>query len=332
MNNKKLFSIISLCLIALMMLSFTACNNKDGGSTPDESTASTSSSALTESTASTEASSTAASSSTAPSSTAETSTAAEAAQNAQSGSQSGSQGGQTSTVAVAVNPNGDEIIGAGSKSQPYLETPDSNMTVKTVKVPAGKALYYDIYRVGGKYLTINDSDAYVIYDGTRYESSGGKVSFVVGSALASDAVSFQIGNSGSTAKSFEICFYDLYGAYDNPEIISKMDGKEITISLSAGNDTGYNYKYIAEKSGTIRFYVKNELNTFLFSATRNKSSDGMLIPVQSTFMEEVKSDSNGNYIEVEVLKGETVMIAVSAYPKGAYYPAVTVKWYGIYAN
>lgn len=326
-TSKKLFSVICLALAVFMSLSLTACNNEEGnaGSTNDESSAALSATASADSSSSTGESSQTATSSTAPSSTAATSSTAEV-------TTQGSANNQSATVAVAVNPDGEEIIGAGSKSQPYLETPDSNMTVKTVKVPAGKALYYDIYRVGGKYLTINDSDAYVIYDGTRYDSSGGKVSFVVGSALASDAVSFQIGNSGSTAKSFEICFYDVYGAYDNPEIISKMDGKAKTLSLYAGDDTGYYYKYTAEKSGTIRFYVENELDTFVFSATRNKSSDGMLIPVQSTFADGVKSDSNGNYIEVEVLKGETVMIAISAYPMGAYYPAITVEWYGIYSN
>ncbi len=327
MINKKLFSVISLILVVFMIMSLAACNNNSGGSTADESTPGTTSTAIT---TAGESTATDASSSTAPSSTAPSSTAAETTADSQ-GSQ-GSQGGQSTDAPVAVNPDGEEIIGAGSKSQPYLETPDSSMTVTTVKVPAGKALYYDIYRVGGKYLEINDSDAYVIYEGTRYDANGGSVSFVVGSALASDAVSFQIGNSGSTAKSFEICFYDLYGSFDNPEVIDKMNAKWITTDLYAGNDAGYNYKYTAEKTGTIRFYVKNALDEFLFSATRNMYSDGMLIPVQSTFVDNVKSDSNGNYIEVEVVKGETITIAVSSYPMGAYYPAVTVQWYGTYAN
>lgn len=314
--SKKIVSILCLIMAVFMVFSLTACkDNTDSDSTKDEISASSDE-------ISTDGSSTAAadSSSTAETSTAET-TAAETTVAA-----------VETTVPKAVNPNGQEIIGAGSKSQPYLETPSSDMTVKTVQIPAGKALYYDIYRVGGKYLTINDSNAYVIYNGTRYNASGGKVSFVVGSALASDAVSFQIGNAGSSAKSFTISFSDVYGTYENPQIISKMDGKELTASLAAGNDKGYNYKYTAEKTGTIRFYVKNELNRFLFSATRNMYSDGMYIPVQRTFVDEVKSDANGNYIELEVTKGETVMIAVSAYPTGSYYPAITINWYGIYAN
>lgn len=325
--SKKLFSVIALVLAAMMMLSLAACNKTDGETASGDESTADSAAVFAETSSGTGESSTAATSSTAPSSTAATSTAATTKAEAQ-----GSANVESNDPPKAVNPDGEEIIGAGSKSQPYLETPDSNMTVTTVKVPAGKALYYDIYRVGGKYLTIEDSDAYVIYEGTRYNSSGGQVAFTVGSALASDAVSFQIGNSGSTAKSFKICFYDLYGSYDNPEIISKLNGTTYTTSLNAGDDNGYTYKYTAEKNGTLRFYVKNSVDEFTFSATRNKSESGMLIPVQSTFADGYETDSNGNYIEVEVLKGETVMIAVSAAPMGAYYPAVTVNWYGIYSN
>lgn len=326
--KKRIFSIISILLVAVMMLSFAACNSAEGESTSDESSPSTSATtvAATE-TKATETTTAAATSSTAASSTPATSTAAETTAASQN-----SEGGQSVDLPVAENPDGEEILGAGSQSQPYLETPTSDMTVTTVSIPAGKALYYDIYRVGGKYLTIYDEDAYVIYNGERYDSYDGSVSFVVGSALASDAVSFQIGNAGSSAKSFEICIYDLYGSFENPEIVEKLDGSTYVTELYAGDDNGYNYKYTAEKSGTIRFYVKNSLDEFIFSATRNMYSDGMLIPVQITFAEDVKSDNSGNYIEVEVLEGETVIIAVSSYPMGAYYPAVTVEWYGIFSN
>lgn len=318
MTNKKIFSVISLLLAVLMIFALAACNNTEDTSTPDESTVNTTVAVDT-----TAGDTTAAKpSSTAPSSTAATSSAA---------TESKDDNGGSVDTPVAVNPEGEEIIGAGSKSQPYLETPSSDMTVTTVKIPAGKALYYDIYRVGGKYLEINDADAYVIYEGSRYDAYDGCVSFVVGSALASDAVSFQIGNAGSTAKSFEICFYDLYGSYDNPEIIDSFTKPEwITTVLYAGDDSGYTYRYTAEKNGTLRFYVNNSLDEFLFSATRVMYSDGMEIPVQKTF-DDVKSDNNGNYIELEVLKGETITIAVSSYPMGSYYPAVEVQWYGTYA-
>ena len=63
------------------------------------------------------------------------------------------------TQAAVTNPQGEEILGAGSKNEPYMEYPSEDMSVQTVSVPAGKSLYYDIYRVGGMVLTINSSNA-----------------------------------------------------------------------------------------------------------------------------------------------------------------------------
>lgn len=242
---------------------------------------------------------------------------------------SGSSNSSNTTTAVqkptATNPEGDEILGAGSESQPYLETPGSDFSVTTVKVPAGKALYYDIYRVGGMYLTINDADAYVICDGTKYTAKSGKVSFKVPNALASDAVSFQIGNNGSTAKSFTIKFSNPKGTYANPEKVSKLTG-EFEISLAAGVETGYYYKYSAEKTGTIRFYITATEDSILV-VTNNSNS------AQRTTEADVLTDENGNeYIELEVSKGDEIIINVGAMPnKRGKYPATDITWRGVYA-
>lgn len=245
------------------------------------------------------------------------------------GSSSSGNGNSNTTTAVqkptATNPEGDEILGAGSESQPYLETPGSDFSVTTVKVPAGKALYYDIYRVGGMYLTINDADAYVICDGTKYTAKSGKVSFKVPNALASDAVSFQIGNNGSTAKSFTIKFSNPKGTYANPEKVSKLTG-EFEISLAAGVETGYYYKYSAEKVGTIRFYITATEDSILV-VTNNSNS------AQRTTEADVLTDENGNeYIELEVSKGDEIIINVGAMPnKRGKYPATDITWRGVYA-
>ena len=225
---------------------------------------------------------------------------------------------------TATNPEGDEILGAGSKDQPYLETPGTDFAVTTAKVPAGKALYYDIYRVGGMYLTINDADAYVICEGTKYTAKNGKVSFKVPNALASDAVSFQIGNNGSTAKSFTIKFTNLKGSYANPEKISKLTG-EFEKSLAAGAETGYYYEYKAEKTGTIRFYITATKDSILV-VTNNRNS------AQRTTEADVLTDEDGNeYIEVEVQKGDELMINIGAMPnKRGKYPATDITWRGEY--
>lgn len=241
----------------------------------------------------------------------------------------GNSSSNTGTTAVqqptATNPSGEEIIGAGSESQPYLEFPDNNMTLTTVKVPAGKSLHYGIYRVGGMYLTINDADAYVICDGTKYTAKNGKVSFKVPAALASDAVYFEIGNTGSSAKSFKLSFTNPKGTYANPEVVKTID-KDIEISLAAGVEIGYYYKYTAEKTGTIRFYMTATADSIL-SATNNRNS------AQRTTEADVLTDENGNeYIELEVQKGDVIIINVGAMPtKRGKYPATEITWRGEYA-
>lgn len=225
---------------------------------------------------------------------------------------------------TATNPSGEEIIGAGSESQPYLEFPNNDMTLTTVKVPAGKSLHYGIYRVGGMYLTINDANAYVICEGTKYTAKNGKVSFKVPSALASDAVYFEIGNTGSSAKSFKLSFSNPNGTFANPKDLDKID-KDIKISLAAGTETGYYYEYKAEKNGTIRFYMTATVDSVL-SVTNNRNS------AQRTTQADVLTDENGNeYIELEVQKGDEIIINVGAIPtKRGKYPATDITWHGEY--
>ncbi len=253
----------------------------------------------------------------------------EDAQNGEEDKTNSSNKGENTTAVqkpTATNPDGDEILGAGSEEQPYLETPGSDFAVTTVKIPAGKALYYDIYRVGGMYLTINDADAYVICDGTKYTAKNGKVTFKVPNALASDAVSFQIGNNGSSAKSFTIKFANLKGSFANPEKISKLSG-DFEKSLAAGVETGYYYEYKAEKAGTIRFYIVEESKDSILVVTNNRNS------AQRTTEADVLTDDAGKeYVELEVQKGDEIIINIGAMPtKRGKYPAVDITWRGVYA-
>ena len=225
--------------------------------------------------------------------------------------------------------DGQELLGLGSKDQPYEVIPDLNsMSVTTVTVPAGKTLYYNIQRVGGMWLSINDSAAYVIEaDGTRHNASNGKVGFTVESAMANEYVSFQIGNSSSTAKTFTIKFSNIKGTYQNPEKISTVG--QYSTHLSAGNEVGYYYKYVAEKKGTIRFYIVTESTKCGITATNNRNS------AQRTFQADVQEDAKGKYVEIAadfVEKGDEIMIVVCAEKYRGNIPAADVTWEIVYAE
>ena len=214
-----------------------------------------------------------------------------------------------------------EMIGAGSKSEPYLEHPTENMTVTTVSIPSGSSVYYGIYRVGGMVLTIENANAYVVCDGTRYEASGGKVTFTVPNALASDAVIFEIGNKGAAA-SFTLTFNNQKGSYMSPVVISTLEDTK-TISLPKDAETGYYYRYVASQSGKLRLYMTASVDSVMV-ATNNRNS------AQRTTEADALTDTNGKtYIELDVQVGDEIQIQVAAQPnKRGKYPATDISWNG----
>ena len=235
-----------------------------------------------------------------------------------------------STVSVEepntnTNPDGVVIYGSGTKEDPYIDTPNADShSIKTLTVPAGSSVYYSIYRVGGRILTINDANAYVVCDGTKHIAQNGVLSFKVVNALASDAVLFEIGNTSSSTKSFTIAFADVQGSMANPTVLNNF-GKEISISLEEGNDIGHFYKYVATQAGTLKFYLLSDVEQSIILATNNRNSAQR--STESSEEGEVKTDSTGTYIELEVEKDDEIIITVGAKPnKRGKYPAVDIKW------
>ena len=218
----------------------------------------------------------------------------------------------------------EEPLGKGSKNDPYMDILGNDMTVATESIPAGKAVYYSVQRVGGLILTIENANAYVITaDGKRYDAQNGKVSLQLETAMASEYVSFQIGNKGASATSFTLKFANAYGSRQNPETIATIG--QYKKSLAAGNEVGYYYKYTVEKSGKLRFYLTATTDSEM-TVTNNRNS------ATRTFEADGLTDEQGReYIELDVAKGDTIMIHVTAIPnKRGKYPASDITWEGIY--
>lgn len=240
-------------------------------------------------------------------------------QTEQTGNWTGTTQNQDTTVAVT-NPSGEEIIGQGSKDNPFLEIPvvgTGSMSVTTVAVPAGKSLFYSIYRVGGMVVTINNPNAYVVCNGTRYDAKNGVVSFIAPAALASDSVSFEIGNKGGAAASFTLVFTNLTGTHANPAIVSSI-GSNVTISLSAGDSDGYVYKYKAAKTGKLRFTLTASVDSII-SVTNNRNS--------AQRNSESDMADGTNYIEIDVNAGDELIIILGSKPdRRGNYPAANITW------
>lgn len=221
----------------------------------------------------------------------------------------------------------EDIIGDGTKDSPYAVIPDlETMSVTTVNIPAGSTIYYDIQRVGGMILVIENANAYVIdSEGNRYDAVNGIVTFEIESALASDFVSFQIGNKGNSAVSFTIKFQNKTGSYQNPTQVSSLLNNSFTIHLEEGNQVGHYYKYIAEKDGVIRFHIESITNGVDggISITNNRNSANRTLG----------ADGDGTYVDIEVQKGDELMIVISVLPdRRNKYKEADITWHGQYAE
>lgn len=223
---------------------------------------------------------------------------------------------------ITTTPDGQEILGLGSKEQPYEVIPDlDSMSVTTVSVPAGKTLYYNIQRVGGKYFTIHDADAYVITsNGTRYDASNGKVSFQVENAMANEYVSFQIGNKSGSAKIFTIKFSDPEGTQMNPEALS--GNGPFSKHLNEGDEVGYHYKLTAAQSGTLRIYMTVSVETEM-----NVQNTNVNATIAQSFTQAFQTDEQGRkYMDFPVVAGEEIRIHVQAIKKGRKIPASDINF------
>ncbi len=235
---------------------------------------------------------------------------------------------------ITVNPDGDEIYGEGSSDTPYEDTPDAdNQTVTTVSIPAGKSVFYNIYRVGGRILTINSSNVYVVCDETKYTAQNGVLSFKVVDALASDSVSFEIGNTGTAATTFTLKFTDVEGSFENPVKVSKIANKATT-ALEEGNETGIYYEYVAEQSGELHIYLSETTDTakdFSLMIQNNKDGSGNTATVQMTNDDDLTAADDEIYeIKLDVEKGDIIRIHLAIVKSGRKYPATSVEWYGEY--
>lgn len=192
---------------------------------------------------------------------------------------------------------------------PFATAPDKDGNVITVDIKAGNSVYYKISRVSNKILTINNPNAYVIYNDTKYEANGeGVVSFLVETDLMmSERILFEIGNKGSKTESFTINFASPSGTWDNKKVITDI-GKEISVTLDAGDEDGYWYKFVPTKSSTFKFYLLSGTDTGILMVTNNRNSAQR----SSEIEDELKSDSTGVYLELQVEKGDKIVINVGA--------------------
>lgn len=214
------------------------------------------------------------------------------------------------------NPPATEPVEGSTKDNAIACYPDSgdpdSFTVNLTKIPGKSSLYFNLYRVGGMKITIENSNAYVVYNGTKYTAKNGKVTFTVENVSADKAVLVQVGNTASSAKTFVLKCNAPKGTFENPETLKKADGSKHSVHIEENDDQGYFYTYTAEKDGTLVFNIQSASNSANVNF-RVTCDNYQATPDKS--------------VEISVKKGDVVQIIVYSDPNDYWeIPATDVVW------
>lgn len=147
-----------------------------------------------------------------------------------------------------------DVAAPGTETNAYTEflyaLPDTPMSVA---IPTDSTIYYHFYNADDTLLTIEDGDAYVIYNGATYTADEEGIVSVHVLAEENMPVQLQLGNSSGAEEMYALKFIVPYGREENPEKISSLE--EISLTLAAG-DTYY-YSYEPLEDGTVSLTLES---------------------------------------------------------------------------
>ena len=179
----------------------------------------------------------------------------------------------------------------------------------TAEVKANHIVYFNLFRVNDTTLTIKSKDAYVIYNGVKYEAKNGVVTVPnLYSQYTNMPVAIQIGNKGTKDASYAVVLSYPDGHRENP---IDLPFKSFSVDVKKNNDQGVYYDWKATDSGTLTLTLDK-----VTSKSGNVAADitvtvtgANLIPHQYML-----SEVDGNTLTIEVNDGDSVSICVGVMP------------------
>lgn len=223
-------------------------------------------------------------------------------------------------ISVEPNPGGDPITpdpGEGTDptpDAPIEENKDTPIEIGstlefTATVKANHLVYYHLYRVNDTTLTIKSKDAYVIYNGVKYEAVNGVVSVPnLYSQYTNMPVAVQIGNKGTEDMGFAVTLSYPQGHRENPFALSM---KSFSVDVKKNNDQGVYYSWTAAQTGTL---------TLKLNGVTSKSGNveaGISVTVTGPDLiphQYLLSEVEGDALNVQVNAGDSVVINVGVMP------------------
>ena len=176
-------------------------------------------------------------------------------------------------------------------------------------VKANHLVYFDLMKVNDTTLTIKNKDAYVIYNGVKYEAVNGVVSVPnLYSQYTNMPVSIQIGNKGTSDAIFDVVLSYPAGHLMNPNVLSMG---AFSVDVKKNNEQGVYYKWTPTQAGML---------TLTLDKVTGKSGEvqaGISVTVTGADLiphQYLLSEVEGNTLTVEVKSGDSVVINVGVLP------------------
>ena len=234
-------------------------------------------------------------------------------------------------VVIPALPSGSVTVAVGNRSDEDLVFP---MTVNyepghelnpisiggalqfDAAVAAGGLSYFNLYRLSETNLTIENPNAYVVYNGRTYEAKDGVVT-VPGlySANTNTPISIAIGNRGTADQVFAVSLNYDPGHQMNPIALSNGN---LSTYCAADNSQGVYYTFTANKAGTLTIKLSQTVDCNI-----TITSDILEGGTRSVSL----SDNPGSTsLSFKMVEGETVSVCIVMNPiNGFTYPEATVN-------
>ena len=191
------------------------------------------------------------------------------------------------------------------------------------EVQANHIVYYNLYKLNDTTLTINNPNAYVIYNNKTYKAVNGVVTVPdLYVRYTNQPIKVAIGNEGTKDATFHVEFSYPEGHTNNP---IDMSLGSFTANVKANNEVGVFYQWVASADGTLTLTVDGitEGVSAAIVMTRveiiGEGEDRMEIPHTVALGENGESS-----VSIELKAGEYVKIAIGTQPVKNKYPAASI--------
>lgn len=174
------------------------------------------------------------------------------------------------------------------------------MEFTTDPIQAGKGMYYNLYRLSGLILTVNDADAKItIGDQVYTANEDGKVVLTVpASGGTMNPVLMKLENTGAETELYTVVLEYPLGHRMNPEILDNLG--ELTTELAVGTSDGYYYSWTTAEEGVVTFYLK--------SAPETVAYDLVLMNTTNSAVRSYAEENVGGFLTLNVYPGDTILI------------------------